>query len=436
LSSFGVDPACTIVATGHQAAIWHPGILAKDIAVRAIHECLSSDARPTVPLHYVADHDANDVGLVRLPVWSTDDAMLGAVAWRLRPPADGRSTRDRPPGPASAPPSAVLGSIRQLPIDGLAERIVAIRAAVDRHVDAPSLAMQFAAATADLARPFTGDIERRSMSSLLQAPIGHALLDRMRSDPDACIDAHDAAIEADRDARGSGRRRPRGVARLLRRGESAELPLWRDTPDGRRPVLVEERPPIESLRPRALLATALARLAGCDLFVHGVGGGIYDRVMEDWLKRWLGPGIADALAPSLVASATLRLPLPMQAIDAPITPEDLHRLRNDPDLASVASTTRATCLAAIDAAPRRSSERRAAYLALRSAVEEARRRGAAVLSEAERSMDEQRRQAASNAVARDRTWAFPLHATAALERLGDRITQSFAGSFTGPFTQG
>jgi len=421
LAAFGIDPDRTVIATGHQAAIWHPGILAKDLVVRAIHDRASATGEPTIPLHFIADHDANDAGLVRLPALDDADGLPTALGWRLRPAGHGRSTRDRPAGPATAPPP------HRSPIPALGDRIESIRAAVDRQADAESEAMQLGLAAAELARPLAGDIDRRSMSRLLQATVGRVLLDRMLADPAACADAHDAAVEADRDRRaGGGRRRPRGVALRLRRPGAIELPLWRDTPDGRRPVTVGEPIELDALRPRALLATALARLAGCDLFVHGLGGGVYDTVMEDWLARWLGPEVRAALAPAIVATATLRLPLPLTTIDDPMTPEALHRLRNDPDLGSLEPPTRHTLLAAIDAAPRRSPARRAAYLALRTAIDDARRRGADVLADAERRMADQRRLARSNALALDRTWAFPLHDDAALQELRASISTAFS----------
>jgi hypothetical protein len=414
LTESGIDPTSVVVATGHQAAIWHPGILAKDLVVGRVCHRLAATVGQAVPLHVIADHDANDGGLVRLPALA-EDGSLDALGWRLRPAPEGRCLRDRLAGRAAAPPP------HRSPIPALADRIDAIHAAVDAHADAPSLALQLGLAAADLARPVTGDIPRRSMSSLLQAAVGRAILERMASDPEACIAAHDAAVEADRTRRTTRGRLPRGVARLLDRGGAKELPLWRNTAEGRRPVLLGEPLDAASLRPRALLATALARLAGCDLFVHGLGGGVYDRVMEDWIARWLGEEIAANLAPAIVATATLRLPLPVERIDDPMTPEAWHRLRNDPDLASSDDPTRSAHLAAIDAAPRRSRERRAAYLGLRAAIAEAHRRGAAQLADAERRMITERRVARSNAIARERTWAFPLHDDSSIAALAAEV---------------
>ena len=51
-SALGLDSGRRVAATGHQAEIWHAGILAKDLAVAAL---------PAARVHYVADHDANRI---------------------------------------------------------------------------------------------------------------------------------------------------------------------------------------------------------------------------------------------------------------------------------------------------------------------------------------------------------------------------------------
>ena len=59
------------------------------------------------------------------------------------------------------------------------------------------------------------------------------------------------------------------------------------------------------LRPRALTLTLFSRLAVCDLFIHGIGGGKYDEVTDEIIRRYFRiepPEYA-------VISATIRLPL-------------------------------------------------------------------------------------------------------------------------------
>ncbi len=60
------------------------------------------------------------------------------------------------------------------------------------------------------------------------------------------------------------------------------------------------------IRPRALTTTMFARLFLSDLFIHGIGGGIYDELTDRIIERFWG-----IEAPSyLIMSATLQLPLP------------------------------------------------------------------------------------------------------------------------------
>ncbi len=416
-TAMGLPEDETIVATGHQAGVWHPGILAKDLAISAFASRSSTGDHGVRAIHFIVDHDANDAGLVSYP---TRDLTRGS--WRLAPAADGRCTRDRPATRATPPPTDAIA------LPSVTTGLEAIHAAVTAQSDATDLAWQMGLATATLARPFTGEIPRHSMSRLLETPIGLELLDRMARDPEGCIEAHDAAIEADRRARATGHRRlPRGVARLLGHGSVRTLPLWRATTEGRRPVHVGDRLDPTECRPRALMATALARLGGCDLFVHGLGGGVYDRAMEDWIGRWLGPEAMKALAPATVATADLRLPLEATTgSDEPIaTPEGLHRLRSNPDLGRTDPPRRETLVARIDAAPRRSDARRMAFKDLRREIDRARERGHEEIARYRDRLASGREERRRRDVALDRTWAFPLHETKDVRMLAADVVEAF-----------
>ena len=211
------------------------------------------------------------------------------------------------------------------------------------------------------------------MSRLLETPVGAWILDRLATDPEAAALAHDRAVEAHRWSRAAtrGGRPPRGVARTLARGATLELPLWRTTPEGRVPVLAGEPLDPATLRPRALLATAMARLAACDGFVHGLGGGVYDEAMEGWIRGWLGPEHADALAPAT------------------------------------------------------SPARRAAFQTLRRAIDDARRSNAGELTAAAAVVRTQAGRRAAMTISTDRTWAFPLHDTGDLDDLSSSIRGAF-----------
>jgi hypothetical protein len=85
-----------------------------------------------------------------------------------------------------------------------------------------------------------------------------------------------------------------------------------------------------TLAPKALALTLYVRTLMCDLFIHGVGGGGYDRVTDDVFERYFG-----VRAPAyVVASTTMYLPLGMHVItDAEVSAarERLNRLSHNPD---------------------------------------------------------------------------------------------------------
>jgi len=73
------------------------------------------------------------------------------------------------------------------------------------------------------------------------------------------------------------------------------------------------------IRPRALTTTLYVRLFLADLFIHGIGGGLYDELTDDLMRRFY------AIEPPeyLVVSATRWLPLPRPAV----TKDDYRRLQ-------------------------------------------------------------------------------------------------------------
>ena len=80
-----------IVATGHQAGLWHPGILAKDLAM--VTACERLDAQP---LHLLVDQDAHASGAVLLP--AIDREHGGVTATTLKLWEDHEAARDVPTG--------------------------------------------------------------------------------------------------------------------------------------------------------------------------------------------------------------------------------------------------------------------------------------------------------------------------------------------------
>ena len=389
-----------LLATGHQAMAWHPGILAKDIAIAEAARTSRPQDGPAIGLvHFVADQDANDGGLIPYP--RLVDGAIQRGNWRALPMQTGAAMGDRPTAHPNLPPTDAA-------LDSVQAGLEALHAGLVRNTSQANAANQLAMTMAELASPFTGQVARRSMSALLATPIGARLLEEIERDPMACVSTYDDALR--RTQSETGAHRP--VARMLNHARHAELPLWRITPEGRRTARIGESIDSADLRPKALLATALVRLAGCDGFVHGMGGSIYDTAMEYWIESWLGEEYASALAPRFQASATLRLDLP---VDEPSSHADLvtlHRLDHDPEAAEEdhwPSATKSVLIKAIRNAPRGTPERARAFQALHAWISRSREQRQKQLAEFQAQVLENHRSITSRALAQGREWAFSFH---------------------------
>ena len=90
------------------------------------------------------------------------------------------------------------------------------------------------------------------------------------------------------------------------------------------------------IRPRALITTLFLRCFAADLFVHGIGGGVYDRLTDDIIRQFL------EIEPPEFVICTATMWLPMEDMKTCSSPEDpqlsgavLHReeqwLRSRPE---------------------------------------------------------------------------------------------------------
>jgi hypothetical protein len=408
--SLGLDDLRPLAMTGHQPGLWHAGILAKWLVVDAI--CAVADAASAA---LVVDQDVVDPASIAYP--SLDGGTLHAATLPTpRPHVEARSI------PVGLRPPVAIGAPTEAPLPEIAARLDAIRAAMNAaRPGAASLAAQTAGANEALLRDrgvVRSPLPSVPATRLLEVPFAAALLDRMRADPAACIAAYNDALRA------ASARDPR-IARPL---GPRELPLWSFATGTRTPVVLgDERGPFA---PRAFLMTAIARLVLCDGFVHGTGGGAYERVTEAWIRGWLGL----EPAPMLVATATLRLPLE-RLVDggSALTPTELHRIEFDPDLAEEPSgpvdgrrsisPSKQRLVEAIAAAAPGSAERRDRYRDLHRVLGERRIARRDELERLRAIETASRSRAAAIEVARSRVWPWPLHDDDAIASLKARIAE-------------
>ena len=328
-----------IIVVGHQPEFFHPGVLAKFVAASQIAKQTSS-----VLVHLVVDHHIGNAGVIEMP--DTSGQYLSTKQMTIATLDSKISMKDQP---RAEPVSNTLFS------DALGKAA------------GENAAMQFAHATDDLMASMANVDYCIAGTSLLTTELGKAIVLEMKTNPEPCITAYNNAIK----------QFPFCGISLL---EQNELPIWRGKTNEK--VTTE----FDDLRPRALLLTLLARLTLGDLFVHGMGGYEYDKVMEHWLLAWLD------VKPCAMVMATETIVLPLQT-------QSIEQARREYFIAP------AHFLNAINGAPYGSSERKLHFLALHKWLEQLHAKpDIGALKNARQ-------------IANRRDWAFPLY--------GERLTKDF-----------
>lgn len=407
----GLPTDTPIVATGHQPTTWHAGILAKYFAADAVAARVDGHA-----LWLVADQDAVDPFELRLPVIANDGALTTMIL-RLGPaPRAGMPAATLPASGATA--HLKLSS----PLESVAHGADRIARAYHDHRDAPNAAGQAGEATAELLEELGLHGQLLYATGLASTDLFASLVAKMREDPDGLARAYNGAVA----------RRPHAGVGLLEISEvnhRYELPLWRIRPGMARQRVFEEdldSIPAGELAPRALLMTALLRMAGCELFIHGSGGAQYDLVTEDWIRGWLGV----ELAPAALMTATLRLPLDASAPGEHDVERAIwlaHHARHDPSSLgeSDPAATKLRYVKQIESLREVGDDPEPTYHEMQAFLRRYRAQHAERLDRLAVDAEELAGRAASRAVAADRTWAFALHERAALDGLREAVNDQF-----------
>lgn len=417
----GIPTTDAVLMTGHQADWWHPGVLAKYLALDAAARSIGA-----APVWVWVDQDANDPSVLRYPgraarnARADREAPVGVVEalWRMDPAA--RAASETPTGmrPAIAPtdpPEDAHAGVRQSALER-------VGAALGAHAAAPSLARQMAGAIADLGAELLSPATQVFATRMIETDLFGEVLERVRKDPAACVEAYNAAVRDHPDA---------GLRPLANRGGRVELPLWRvRRGEPRLPVFSHglESVPREELAPRGPLMSGLMRVGGCELFVHGTGGRAYAPATERWLGDWLG----ETLAPIATVSATRTLPLASGPIPSERETAEAkvhaHRAMHNPWVIEDDAHARAKRdrLERIRTMRLAGEDPQSEFLAMHDDLAAYRRAHEDELS----ALDAEARRldalSASRALLADRTWAFPLFSDRALRELKAEV----AGRFT------
>lgn len=413
-----------VIFSGHQAIVWHAGILAKYLAAAHVAAACGGAAA-----WVVVDQDPEDFAALRIPV-HTANGRLAVETVDVTDEPTAALVRSGAP-PCSIPRFQVAGLDRSPAVrdashhaapsimPGLSAIIMSLAAA-----EGATAAEQVSAATARLTSPLVGGVRHVLVSQLGHTDALASLVTRMTEDPARCHHCYNDAVRLHPDA---------GIAPLAadQRG-SVELPLWHIDPRSglRRRVFAADLATLHpaQLMPRALLLTALLRLCGCELFIHGAGGGAsaadtgYDRVTETWISEWLG----EPLAPAVLVSATVTLALDglegVTAEQVEAARQLARKARHDPALVGDSTTAaRKRELLARISTTRDKQEKARLFDAMKQLLGQAEVANAPKFAELDRHAEELAAKLADQPIAADRTWAFPLLDPADLRELSQRL---------------
>lgn len=295
-----------LIATGHQAWLWHPGILAKHIAAK-----IAAEKENGQPLNLIVDTDAHEGLRVELPI--IDDQRLSVEIVDLADSDRAIPTCCQPPVDSFT----VLARLREIDARLAGRMIVDLAPLVEAWTDLPSchtLAEQITVALDRLTRPHIGDQPKLFASELIHFKEIRSTVTALRDDPLAAARSYNEATSCVPNSQ---------VIPLTLTARRVELPLWwmqwrkprqrvyADLSNGQSRLVLDSGQPVDiepsskrgRLALRALLLTAMMRSHLCDCFIHGTGGAVYDRVMEAWWESWRG----ETLAPKVVVTADVKL---------------------------------------------------------------------------------------------------------------------------------
>jgi len=330
-----------LVLMGHQPVFFHPGVWVKFFLLSKL--CAATGA---LGLHCIVDTDATGPisayvptghggrrSTGQSPAVGEDAGRTSRTLAQLPPDVPLEAAPVPPPDAWSAFARGVREDLEGLGLPELTERF---RMFADGEAPARRRAATLALYLDSLrrfyeARAGAPRYAELSVSALAGTPEFQAFALHLLQEPKALLAAHNAALDAYRRAH-----RIRSAANpfpnLVEGPGGAETPFWALTAgrrvdlfavrEGGRLVLGTGAQPLASvpvgpagaaalaasgvaLRPKALTLTMFTRLCLGDLFIHGVGGGRYDRVTDALTRELFGV----RPAPYAVATATLHLPL-------------------------------------------------------------------------------------------------------------------------------
>lgn len=428
-----------LLVAGHQPDFFHPGVWVKKFVLHGL-----AVRHGLVPLNLVVDNDVIKSAAIRVPVAADEPERVRAIPVPFDRPAGDRPHEEYHVSDRhlfDTFPERLREYTRPWGFEPLADQVWPMMAAeLDRGATLGTAASRV-----------RRSLERRWGVTNFELPVSRMAETRafagfvftVLADASRFRTAYNAAV-SDYRKRNHVRSRNHPAPELEATAASVEVPFWvwrtgfprrhrlfvrttesafvlsagdeiigslPRTPDGFGTAWERVLAEGSKVRPRALSLTLFARLCLGDGFIHGIGGGMYDAVTDDIVRRFFGmepPGYA-------VVSATLRLPIGRLRVTA----DDLHaterRVRDlewnpqrfeetrtrFPDLV-------ARKAALIPAKPATRADRRRWFRQLQQVTRAMRPAVAGQIADAEASVGRIRHALASDAILGSREYAWPL----------------------------
>ena len=186
------------------------------------------------------------------------------------------------------------------------------------------------------------------------------------------------------------------------------------------------------IRPRALMLSCFARMFLADLFVHGIGGGRYDAMTDDFARRFFGI----ELPPITCVTATMHLALPRSGVqrddvlaarragrDIRFNPQR-HIDQIPPEMLSERAELVRRSRSLRETAPGNHAERREVFTAIRSTNDRMLDIEPWRAGELDRKVQQLEQEAARDGITLDREYFFALHRKSDMQILIAKIRES------------
>jgi hypothetical protein len=430
-----------LIATGHQAELYHPGVWAKDVLIDAVasrldgqayHVAVDTDEPKHLQLRFPggsiqllddADTDARWSGLLPAPTPAhlaiiENDINTAAASWNFQPMI-GRFLTNMRRCTFESPnlATALTNSLHELDWSlGLRHHAML---ASPIWMSEPYLV--FAHHLLARSGQFAGDYN----SALADYRAENKIRSAGRPMPDLTCNSHGCetpfwldALDQNTRMRASVERQADGTfAMTAPRGERFEFDALADGWEaaGRlRAWLVRNQ---LRLSPRALTLTAVLRLLVADQFAHGIGGGQYDQVLDGLIQRHF------KLDPPrfCVTTATLFFPSAIERnrVCLPCVQQEGRRLKH-----SVLGEQKTRMVERIERLPRGSTERSELFFAMHDQLAAA-WRGDAV-RDWERRYEQAERRSAQERTLFDRELFYALQPASRLSAIIERQREQLA----------